>query len=417
MAQNRRLFLKSSLAAGAALPFAPTVHIHPSADPVYEKLDAALGQPVFKKELFPDPVVIESVELLRYQDNFLCRVRSEDGAEGLCVSHNFRMVYLHPIHVLQVQPFFAGKDARELDQLIEDVYLYNNNYKLQNMALWIPIATVELALLDMMGRIAGKSMGELIGDVRTREMAVYRANNHRGKSAEESIELIKETAEETGAKAVKFKIGGRMGNEEVPTGRTEKMIPLMRETFGPDMTIYADANGSYDAEEAVRIGRLLEANGIDLFEGPVPFDWYEDIKAVADVVTIPLAGGGQEASMRNFRWLIGNNAFQVLQQDVFYFGGMIRCMKVARMADAVSLTCTPHVSGTGLGYLYLMQFISAIPNAGPYHEFKGLSEGIPFECATSALTPKDGLITIPTGPGSGVEIDPEFVAKHEPVQM
>ena len=57
----------------------------------------------------------------------------------------------------------------------------------------------------------------------------------------------------------------------------------------------------------------------------------------------------------------------------------------------------------------------AIPNAGPYHEFKGVGEEVPFECATSTLVPQDGILHLPRGTGSGVVIDPEFVAKHKVV--
>ena len=62
-----------------------------------------------------------------------------------------------------MQPFFKGRDARDWEQLLEEVYVYQSNYKLQGLALWIPLATIEFAVLDMLGRIAGKPMGELIG--------------------------------------------------------------------------------------------------------------------------------------------------------------------------------------------------------------------------------------------------------------
>jgi hypothetical protein len=48
----------------------------------FTKLDEVLQKPVLKKELFTAPVIIESLELLRYKNSFLCRVRSKDGAEG-----------------------------------------------------------------------------------------------------------------------------------------------------------------------------------------------------------------------------------------------------------------------------------------------------------------------------------------------
>ena len=415
MKLNRRHFLQTTVAAGLASSLGRPAHATTPDEPIFEKLDKAAARPVLKKELFPEPIIIESVDLLHYKENYMIRVRSTHGAQGYCVGHNIRMPHLYPIQLMLVNPFFIGKDARDLDQLILDgVFMYKNNYKYQGYTLWIPVATVEMAILDMLGRIAGKSMGELIGDIHNTEIAIYRANNGRGLSAEESVERIIERRAETGAKAVKFKIGGRRTNPEVPPGRTERLIPLMRKTFSDDITIYADCNGSYaDADEAIRIGKLLQKHDIDLYEQPVPTDYYESWKAVADALTIPIASGGGEVSLRNFRWLIGNHAVHMVQQDLFYFGGMIRCMKVARMAEITGALCTPHISGTGLGYIYMMQFVSAVPNAGPFHEYKGQSRDIPFECKTSSLIPEDGILHLPRGIGSGVEIDPEFVNKHK----
>lgn len=414
---RRRFFLQTALTGAASLVFpglkaANRPGVPPRSYPDYTALDAALAQPVLKRELFPDPVIIASCDLMEYQGNYLCRVRSKDGAEGYCVSHNARMPHLYPMQTQRINPFFIGKDARELDQLVEDVLMFQNNYKYQGYALWIPLATAEMAILDMLGRIAGKSMGELIGELHQDKIAIYRANNNRGRSAEESIERIKARQAETQARAVKFKIGGRRSKPEQPPGRTERIIPMMREAFGEDITLYADCNGSYDAKEAIRIGKLLETHKIDLFEQPVPTDWYEDWKITADALSIPIASGGGEVSLRNFRWLIGNEAVQMVQQDLFYFGGMIRCMKVARMAATKGYLCTPHISGTGLGYIYMMQFVAVTPNAGPFHEYKGLSTDIPFECKTSSLKPENGLLYLPKGVGSGVEIDPDFIAKH-----
>jgi L-alanine-DL-glutamate epimerase-like enolase superfamily enzyme len=137
---------------------------------------------------------------------------------------------------------------------------------------------------------------------------------------------------------------------------------------------------------------------------------------VADNLKIPIAGGEQEPSMRNFRWLIANEALQVVQPDIFYFGGMVQSMKVARMAASKGLECTPHISGSGLGFLYMMHFVSALPNAGPYHEFKGFNEELPMECPTSDLQSHDGVVTVPTGPGLGVIIDPDHVKNYEVVK-
>ncbi|MCG6187415.1 mandelate racemase/muconate lactonizing enzyme family protein [Maribellus maritimus] len=415
---NRRNFLKSSSLAVVGTAVSNPSSAFQSNDKMdYSVLDKMLTKQVLKKELFPDPVIIETLELLRYEDNFICRVRSTGGAEGISVGNNMQMISLYPIFTKRLQPFFPGKDARDLEKILDEVYVYQSNYKLQSLALWVPLATIEFAILDMLGRIAGKPMGELIGEIHQIEIAVYQANNFRGKTAKESIEGIKRQVGETQSKAVKFKIGGRMSNNaDYPPGRTEELIPLVRKTFGENMTIYADSNGSYTIEEAIRIGRILQEYKIDFYEEPVPFDWYEETLEVAKALTVPIAGGEQEPSMYNFRWLIAHDALQIVQPDIFYFGGMLRSMKVARMADASGKICVPHISGSGLGYLYMMHFVSAIPNAGPFHEFKGFNREIPLECKTSDLKSNEGVVKVPSGPGLGVEVDPEFIGKHKLVK-
>lgn len=426
MKTNRRKFISTAVIGGLAattLPLSSYASEPKTLDsPLdlkarYAKLDEILKQPVLKKELFPSSVIIESLELLRLKNNFLCRVRSKDGAVGISVANNSQMRSLYSVFVNRLQPFFIGKDARNLDALVDEVYVFQSNYKMQSLALWVPLATIEFAILDMLGHLANKSIGQLIGEINNPQVPVYWANGERGISAELTIEHLIESVGESNAKALKFKVGGRMSNNfEDPKGRTEKLIPLVRKTFGDKMVIYADSNGSYTVDEAIRIGRILEEYKIDLYEEPVPFDWYEETKQVNEALKIPIAGGEQEASLHGFRWLIANDALQIVQADMFYFGGMVRAMKVARMAHAFGKLHVPHISASGLGYLYMMHFVSAIPNAGPYHEFEGINKDIPFECKTSSLSSTDGVITVPTGPGLGIDIDPDYIKLHKTVE-
>ena len=417
MTTSRRKFISNAVTGGIAAALPVFGEVNETLKEKYTKLDKILEKPVLKRELFSYPVIIDKLELLRLEDTFLCRVISKDGAIGISVANNDQKVSLYPVFVNRLRPFFKDKDARDLEKLLEEVYVYKSNYKMQNLALWVPLATIEFAILDMLGRIAGKSIGELIGVIHNRKIAVYQANGDRGISAEATIGNIRKEVEGSDAKAIKFKIGGRMSNNfEEPEGRTEKLIPLVRKTFGEKMVLYADSNGSYTTDEAIRIGKILEEYRIDFYEEPVPFDWYEETLEVAGALKIPIAGGEQEPSLHMFRWLIANDALQIVQPDMFYFGGMIRSMKVARMAEAFGKNCTPHISGSGIGYLYMMHFVSAIPNAGPFHEFKGFNEELPFECKTSALTSNEGVVMVPSGPGLGIEIDPEYIRKHEVVK-
>jgi L-alanine-DL-glutamate epimerase-like enolase superfamily enzyme len=427
MKATRRQFVQAHLLGGLAAALPPSVFgadvPHPGSkneNPRYVTLDEILRQPVLKRDLFPSPVMIESLELLRYQNNFLCRVRSRDGAEGMSVGHS-ELNTLYPILLHNLRPFFIGKDARDLDRLLERVFIYRLNFRYNGISIGTPLATIEFAILDLLGRIANKSIGQLIGDILHPEVAVYQATEYREKSVEESLELIKRDVAEYNAHALKIKIGGLMFmtadmDAVGPPGRTERIIPLIRETFGDKMTLFADANGFYSVKEAIRVGKLLEEYRYGFFEEPVTFDWREETKQVAEALSLPIALGEQEYGLHGFRWLIANDAIQIVQPDNYYFGGMIRSMKVARMAEAFGKSCTPHMSGGGLGFLYMMHFVSALPNAMPHHEFKGLGTSVQFECKTSPLKVVDGRIRVPTGPGLGVDIDPAYVSKHQTIK-
>ena len=197
MTTNRRKFITAAVSGGiaATLPLS-ACNISGSDNgsaavmEKYEKLDQILKQPVFRKEWFSSPVIIETIELLRYENNFLCRVRSKDGAVGISVGHGSQLRTFYPVFTNLIQPFFINKDARDLDLLLEKVFIYKLNFRLSGLALGVPLATIELAILDMMGHIAGKSIGQLIGEIHHPEVEVYQATEYRHLPVEESMELI-----------------------------------------------------------------------------------------------------------------------------------------------------------------------------------------------------------------------------------
>lgn len=412
MKNNRRNFLKTTAAAGA-IGFAPKGFstTDEKSKELAAKIDRSLAAPVLKTEFFKQPVKIASIELLRNGKYYLVRARSTDGAEGLASAHDSVLATTYPIFLKRVAPFFIGKDARELESLIHEVYLKDSNYKWQGLPFWVCVASLEVAVLDLLGKIANKPIGDLLGGVVRKEIAVYRASGNRGNSPEAEIDYLKKIVAETGAKAIKFRLGARMRYDDASTRRDHAMIPLTRKTFGDQMAIYADANGSYDIPMAIKIGRMMEEYKHRFFEEPVPFDYYDETRQIADALTIPIAGGEQESSLRRFRWMIENNCVQIVQPDLLYFGGLIRSVKVARMAAVAGMDCTAHMSGGGLGYLYVAHFASCVPNSGPHQEYKGEGDTTPVSCDTSTLKSENGVMKIPSGPGLGVKFDPAFVNK------
>ncbi len=383
--------------------------------PSMAELEQVATRPGHRVDELTRPDRISTLELLRNGDHFIVRARSVDGAEGLAIPNDMHMIHTYPIFLNRVAPFFTGKDARQLEALLWELYRHNDNYKYQGLALWVCVAAAEFAILDLLGKLVKKSIGDLLGGVKRRELAVYTASGKRGNTPEEEIAYLKQLIAESGAKALKFRVGGRMSkNADSLPGRTERLIPLVRETFGPGMTIYADSNSSYDTREAIRVGRLMEAYDYGFFEEPCRFDHLEETKAVADALRIPVAAGEQEFSEYGFRWMIAHRAVDIVQPDLHYHGGFIRCMRVARMAHAAGLACTPHMSGSGLGYLDAAHLVSCIDNPVPFTEFKGNVE-IPVSSPTSSLKSERGIIRVPSGPGFGVAIDAQFVRQARKV--
>jgi L-alanine-DL-glutamate epimerase-like enolase superfamily enzyme len=260
---------------------------------------------------------------------------------------------------------------------------------------------VEFAILDLLGRIAGKSIGQLLGGVVRTTVPIYVASGRRDTTPDQEVDYLKGLIEQSGAKAVKYRVGGRMSrNADASPGRTEKLIPLSRKALGDRMAIHADANSSYDPAHAIPVGRMLEDIGAVFFEEPCPFDDYVATKKVKDALRIPIALGEQEASQASFRSIIANRVADVIQPDLFYYGGLIRSIRVARIAALSGLPTTAHLSG-GFGFVYMLHFASCTPKIGPWQEYKlGIEKyGKWFD---PPLKLHDGEFTVPKGPGVGI---------------
>ncbi len=371
---------RSFLAAGAsAVPLltGSAFGQNKSAEVPDEALEKTAARPVLDLKGLRNPVIIESIQLLRKGRDYFVRVRSQDGAEGVSVD-NGRADVLHPILHQLVIPYFIGKDARDLEEHLFGVYRYKDNYKLQGLALWCPVALVEFAVLDLLGRLTGKSLGALLGNIVRTRVPFYIASGRRDTTPEQEVDYLKHLIEESGAKAVKYRVGGRMNRN------------------------------SYDPPQAIQVGRMLEDINAVFFEEPCPFDNLEATKKVADALTIPVALGEQEYSAWRFQWTIRNRVADIIQPDLFYYGGLIRSIRVARMADLREMPTTAHISG-GFGFVYMLHFASCVPKIGPWQEYK---EGVKTygDWFNPPLRIIDGAITVPTGPGAGVA-DPKELLK------
>ncbi|MFN0171538.1 MAG: mandelate racemase/muconate lactonizing enzyme family protein [Bryobacteraceae bacterium] len=356
------------------------------------------------------PVIVDKLDLLKSGPKYFLRATSRDGVTGVAFVKQADE-YLSMLTRLAM-PFFKGKDARQLETLIDDYYI--KNYKFAGQALWAPAAYVEQAIFDMFGKTVNKPVGALLGGVRRKEIPVYLSGSGRETTAEQEVEVYAKSLQLSGAKAMKFKIAGRMArNADQYPGRTETMLKLARKAYGDKIVIYVDANGGYNAAKAISIAPFLQELKIAFFEEPCPWEEISETKRVADALEMPIAFGECDSSFWKFDHMIRTRALDIVQPDLNYNGGFIRTARIARMAAKAGLPITPHNTQTGASACNILQFASAIPNIGPYMEMPLRGKYADEPWASHRFKIVNGFVQVPNGPGLGVTIDPAYLAKAQ----
>ena len=257
-----------------------------------------------------------------------------------------------------------------------------------------------------------------MGGILRKEIPVYLSGSGRDTTAEEEVDVYVRGVPATGAKAVKFKIGGRMSaNRDTYPGRTDKIFELAAKTLAGKVTLIADANGSYSAAKAIEIGKRLAEMKYLCFEEPCPWEELSETKKVADALSMKIAFGEQDSSLWQFQWMIENKVIDIVQPDLNYNGGFIRAARVARMARKANMWICPHNTQTGAASVNILQFAATTPNIGALMEYVSRGAAKKESWYTPNFEIKNGVIPVPTGPGLGVEFDPDFVKKLSLVKV
>ncbi|TQV75715.1 mandelate racemase/muconate lactonizing enzyme family protein [Denitrobaculum tricleocarpae] len=349
---------------------------------------------------------IKSIETFSTQYVGFVRVTTRDGAQGWGQVSTYNADISSLVLHRQVAPWALGEDARDIDSLVDSIT--EREHKFPGSYLRRAIGGLDTALWDLHGKLAGKSVCELLGGT-PRPIRVYASSMKRDVTPAQEAERLLTLRDRDGYDAFKFRIGAECGHDvdEWP-GRTEQIVPMMRKAMGDGTALLVDANSGFSPKRAIEVGRMLEDNGISHYEEPCPYWELEQTKEVTDALDIDVTGGEQDCDLVNWRRIIGMRAVDIVQPDVSYLGGMTRTLRVAKMAETAGLPCTPHCANLSLVTLFTMHLLGAIPNAGKYLEFsiegpdyypwqEGLYERSPYDIT-------DGKVTIPDAPGWGVEL-------------
>ena len=341
------------------------------------------------------------------------RVTAEDGTQGWGQVSTYSSDITCEILHRQVAPWALGRGMDALEAVMAEIPL--REHKFPGTYLRRAMAGLDTAVWDWRGKAAGKPVAELLGGS-AGPIRAYASSMRRDITPEDEARRMTDLRERFGFDAFKVRVGAECGQDrdEWP-GRTEEIIPAIRNALGDDAALLVDANSGFSPARAIEVGRILEDNGYEHFEEPCPYWELEQTAEVARALIIDVAGGEQDWDLQNWKRMIALKSVDIVQPDILYLGGMIRSMEVARMGAAANLPCTPHAANLSLVTLFTMHLLRAVPNPGRYLEFsiegddyypwqRGLFVEDPY-------TVRDGQVTVSDAPGWGIEVTPEWLAR------
>lgn len=269
---------------------------------------------------------ITSVETFARRVVTLVRVRTEDGAEGWGQTAPYNADITATVLHRQVAPHVLGRDEADIDGLCRTVM--DREHKFPGSYVCRALAGVETALRDLRGKREGKPVRTLLGGPEANvPVPVYGSSMRRDITPKDEGERLKRMRDEQGFQAFKIRVGKECAHDEDAwPGRTEEIIPAVRQAVGDRVTLLADGNSCYTPKRAIEVGRILEQHGYGHFEEPCPYPELEWTAEVAAALSIPVAGGEQDTDLAQFRRMIAMDAVDIAQPDICYVGGITRVL-------------------------------------------------------------------------------------------
>ncbi len=338
----------------------------------------------------------------------LVRVWGEDGLVGIGEASPMHPQVTKVAVEEQLKPLLVGMNALDLEACWEKMYI--STYKVRGQGTSIAISGVDIALHDLVGKILGVPVYQLLGGKYRGHVRVYASFMNRDLAPEAYAERCV-AAVEAGFTAVKIKTGRVFGFDGGDLAQDEVLVRTVRRAVGDQVELLVDANSGYSVPTAIRFGRVLEEYRAHHFEEPVPYTDLEGTAQVAAALDIPVAGGEQHHTRYDFRELLGRNAVDIVQPDVTKCGGLSEIKKIAALADAFGRYVTTHCTSVSIGLAAALHVWASTPACRYAQEFNWAASQTRAPFLATPLVPENGQFTVPDAPGLGVALDEEAVKR------
>jgi L-alanine-DL-glutamate epimerase-like enolase superfamily enzyme len=342
-----------------------------------------------------------------YTVHTLVFVRTDEGLTG--IGSVFTNADLVRAALGVLEPLYRGEEALEPERVSEK--LHQHTFWLgRGGSLTHAISGIDIALWDILGQATGQPVGRLLGGRYRDRVRPYAS------LLMDQPDPLAEHLRQIAARGFRaFKIGwGPFGR--VSPELDERIVRAARDAVGPDALLMVDAGGS-DAfwpngvKWALRAAQMLAAYDVAWFEEPLRPDALEDYVLLRRQAPLPIAGGEVLTRRQSFLpWLQGG-AFDIVQPDVTKVGGISEERRVGWMADEHDIRFIPHGWNTAVGLAADMHLASAFPRTDLVEYIDG-SPYVDEIVAEPWRLDGDGMLAIPDGPGLGIRLDPDAVARY-----
>ena len=313
--------------------------------------------------------------------------------------------------VEELMEYLIGKDPMR----IEDHWnmLYRSGFYRGGPILMSAISGIDQALWDIKGKYFNAPIYQLMGGACRDSIKVY---SWIGGDRPTDVGEAAKSVVEAGFTAVKMN-----GTEELQyidthekIDQTLERVAAVREAVGEYVGIGIDFHGRVHKPMAKVLAKELEQFRPMFIEEPVLSENLEAIREIANHTSIPIATGERMFSRWDFKKLLSDGYVDIIQPDLSHAGGITEVKKIASMAEAYDVALAPHCPLGPIALAACLQVDATCHNAFIQEQSLGIhynqgSDLLDYIKDKSVFDYNDGYVSIPEGPGLGIEIDEDYV--------
>jgi L-rhamnonate dehydratase len=325
------------------------------------------------------------------------QIETDEGVTGIGGPVQHEVAYAI---ARQFRALLIGEDPRATERLWDKMYRHavHGRKGVEMMA----ISAIDCTLWDLRGRWLGQPVYRLLGGPVRETIPAYASALGFSLEPEKVHQRVTEFVAQ-GYTATKWfpRHGPTDGREGI--ARNLELAGALRDALGPDRDFMLDAWMSWDVPYTVRMSELLEELRPRWIEEPVMPDLIDACAEIRRRSRVPIATGEHEYTRWGLKLLMDAGAAETLQPDTYWAGGISEMVKICAVASCYGLFVIPH--GHSVPANVQLSAALPIPSVPLVEYLVKWQELLQFFWKTP-LKPIDGKITVPDGPGMGMEVDP-----------